>query len=271
MPPLLLTVPEAAALAAVSRSQAYSLVRARIWPSVVVGSTLKVPFHDLKAWIAAHTVGPRGDTWIHDTDEEGGLPDLPALLPEGPETDRFMGSGRRACTPIRKWLAMSLEQRGAWITLMTIASNLQPRWRFESRDHAVLILRRDGALAPEKLVDDLINLRLFDEVTGEEVVVHDYQDWQRYPSDTPEARTERSRRSRSRHRGDPSSEGRATTRNEEERETSGQQRAGNELKRQEEKKKRYGMNETYEPDPAVERGPSEGQTVLAPTMLARPP
>lgn len=56
---LLLTVAEAAEIAAVSRSQAYALIKSGIWPSVVVGSTLKVPVDELKEWINSQIIRRR--------------------------------------------------------------------------------------------------------------------------------------------------------------------------------------------------------------------
>lgn len=52
---LALTVEEAAAQLAVSRSQAYALVRAGTIPSVKVGNSIRVPRRALEAWIDEQT------------------------------------------------------------------------------------------------------------------------------------------------------------------------------------------------------------------------
>jgi hypothetical protein len=101
-------------------------------------------------------------------------------------------------------MRLSMEQRGAWISLGTVACALHPRGEFESREHAELLLRREGATDPAPLVEALIACHLLDELEDGRLVFHNWDRWQRKPSDMPEARTERSRRHR---------EGRATPRN----------------------------------------------------------
>lgn len=48
---LLLRVAEAAEIAGISRSLAYRLVQDGTWPSVRVGSSIRVPVAALKKWI----------------------------------------------------------------------------------------------------------------------------------------------------------------------------------------------------------------------------
>ncbi|MDP9372883.1 MAG: helix-turn-helix domain-containing protein [Chloroflexota bacterium] len=51
MEKLLLRVAEAAEIASVSRTKAYELIAAGSWPSVRVGTALRVPLADLKTWV----------------------------------------------------------------------------------------------------------------------------------------------------------------------------------------------------------------------------
>ena len=55
MEKLLLRVAEAAELASVSRSMAYELIARGQWPSVRVGSALRVPLAELRRWVEAQT------------------------------------------------------------------------------------------------------------------------------------------------------------------------------------------------------------------------
>ena len=68
---LLLKVVEAAALAAVSKSQAYVYVRSGEWPSVRVGSHIRVVYAGLVEWIERQT-----DLWkvapLIDGEDEAG-------------------------------------------------------------------------------------------------------------------------------------------------------------------------------------------------------
>ena len=73
-----------------------------------------------------------------------------------------------------KWLALSLEERGAWITLMTIASALEPAWCFQGAEHAGMLLGREGAENAQALLDRLIEVRLLDVTDDGALVVHDY-------------------------------------------------------------------------------------------------
>jgi len=48
---LLLTVAHAAEAAEISRSKAYELVRSGEWPSIRIGSAIRVPIESLHLWI----------------------------------------------------------------------------------------------------------------------------------------------------------------------------------------------------------------------------
>jgi excisionase family DNA binding protein len=48
---LAVTVSEAAALVAVSRSSGYALVASGEWPSIMVGRSIRVPVEALRAWV----------------------------------------------------------------------------------------------------------------------------------------------------------------------------------------------------------------------------
>jgi hypothetical protein len=96
-----------------------------------------------------------------------------------------------------KFISLSMEARGAWLTLLLYASSMEPeRWRFRSRDHAALLLKHHGANDPAGSVATLIEAGLLNELAGGGLEIHDHADWQRYLSDTPEGRAERQRRSR---------------------------------------------------------------------------
>lgn len=96
-----------------------------------------------------------------------------------------------------KWLVLSMEARGGWVTLMALASAMEPPGRFGSLDHAVRLLAREGAEKPEELLARLIECRLVDRLDNGSIELHDWADWQaRYPSDEPQATRERQRRSR---------------------------------------------------------------------------
>ncbi len=57
MEKLLLRVAEAAELASVSRTKAYELLACGEWPSVRVGTAVRVPLAGLRAWVEAQTAG----------------------------------------------------------------------------------------------------------------------------------------------------------------------------------------------------------------------
>jgi len=48
---LLLKVKEAADAASISRSKAYELVRAGVWPSLKIGAAVRIPLSGLRTWI----------------------------------------------------------------------------------------------------------------------------------------------------------------------------------------------------------------------------
>lgn len=98
-----------------------------------------------------------------------------------------------------KWLALPIELRGAWITLICYASTFEPeRWRFRDRQHAALLLRRDGVPDAEDVIEALIKAGWLDELQDGGLETHDHADWQRYPSDMPDQSAHRKRLSRSR-------------------------------------------------------------------------
>ncbi len=66
MEKLLLRVTEAAELAAVSRTTAYELIAAGQWPTVRIGSAVRVPLAGLRAWVEAQTMA--GATKEQDPD-----------------------------------------------------------------------------------------------------------------------------------------------------------------------------------------------------------
>lgn len=100
-----------------------------------------------------------------------------------------------------KWIAMTLEQRGAWISMLTLASCLEPPWTaFRGRDHLTQLLTREGASDPLPLIDRFVELTLLDELADGGLAIHDIAVWQpKYPSDEPAATRERKRRSRLMH------------------------------------------------------------------------
>jgi hypothetical protein len=96
-----------------------------------------------------------------------------------------------------KWLALTMEERGAWITVMANASAMEPPWTFRDIAHVTALLRREGAAEAESLIGRLIEERLLDVCGDSQIEIHDYDQWQVvYPSDRPEATRERKQRSR---------------------------------------------------------------------------
>ena len=61
MEKLLLRVTEAAELASVGRTTAYELIAKGIWPSVRVGSAVRVPLAGLRAWVEAQAQAQQTD------------------------------------------------------------------------------------------------------------------------------------------------------------------------------------------------------------------
>lgn len=102
----------------------------------------------------------------------------------------------------RKWIGLPPIERGAWISLMTIAHSGEPRWRLGDRETVEKLLQREGFADPGGVLDRLIAARLVDE-TGEMLAMHDAADWQRKPSDAPDAVTTRVREHRRRKREAP--------------------------------------------------------------------
>lgn len=86
----------------------------------------------------------------------------------------------------RKWLALGPIERGAWISLMLIGHTGEPRWQLGDRETVILLLRRDGFEDPGPVLDRLLAVQVLDEFDGL-IGIHDADDWQRKPSDAPEA------------------------------------------------------------------------------------
>lgn len=99
-----------------------------------------------------------------------------------------------------KWLGLSLEQRGAWVSLLLLSYGQEARGEYRSRGSVELLLKREGAEEAAALIDALVKARLLD-VTETGIRFHDFFDWNaRFPSDEAEATRERKRRSRARSR-----------------------------------------------------------------------
>ena len=58
---LLLRVSEAAYLASVSRTTAYELIAAGIWPRVRIGTAVRVPLAGLRTWVEEQSKGAGSD------------------------------------------------------------------------------------------------------------------------------------------------------------------------------------------------------------------
>ena len=72
MEPMLLRVREAAEVAAVSRSHAYLLIKLGVWPSVRIGTAIRVPVDRLRAWIDSQAMPDDVMPGVYlDVDEEG--------------------------------------------------------------------------------------------------------------------------------------------------------------------------------------------------------
>lgn len=95
-------------------------------------------------------------------------------------------------------------ERGGWLTMLTIASCLEPAWApFEERRHLAQLLGREGVDEPEAFISRLIELRLLDELEDGRLLVHDSDVWQgrsRKPSDEADATRKRQQLSRERRR-----------------------------------------------------------------------
>jgi hypothetical protein len=102
-----------------------------------------------------------------------------------------------------KWLDLSMDERGAWISLLTIAAAAEERGTLRDRATAAALLQREMRQASRPaahLVDTLIELGLIDEdEDGGTISFHDFDEWQlriKKPSDWPEAIRERVERHR---------------------------------------------------------------------------
>jgi hypothetical protein len=100
----------------------------------------------------------------------------------------------------RRWIRLSMEERGAWISLAFFASSPEEPGALADRETAELLLRRDGATDPARLLDALLASGLVELVEEESAVAFtEAIDWtQRAPSDEPAATRERKRRERRR-------------------------------------------------------------------------
>jgi hypothetical protein len=92
-----------------------------------------------------------------------------------------------------KWLRLSLEERGAWVTLLTIAAGGADRGSLRDRATAEALLRRDTGQtvdAARELVSTLIAAEWIDEDPDSgRLTFHDFDLWQlrvKKPSDWPE-------------------------------------------------------------------------------------
>ena len=97
-----------------------------------------------------------------------------------------------------KWLGLSMAERGAWATLILVASTGRPRFRIRDRATATLLLARDGAADPERLLDRLVGAQLIDDLDDQGLEFHDWMDWQLSASQRPDATRARKREQRSR-------------------------------------------------------------------------
>jgi hypothetical protein len=99
---------------------------------------------------------------------------------------------KQAIATNRKWMGLTMDERGAWISLMAIAAANFPRGTLPDRDTAVALLERDGAPNAAELANSLIAKGWIDE--DGVLTMHDFEDEQlsiRKPSDRPEAVRER--------------------------------------------------------------------------------
>jgi len=98
----------------------------------------------------------------------------------------------------RRWLMLGMVERGAWISLAIIASTTGGS--ITDRDTAELLLRREGTVDPEAILDRLIAAG-FVAVDSDRLTFPVGVDWiARPPSAEPERVNERVRRHRSTHK-----------------------------------------------------------------------
>lgn len=101
----------------------------------------------------------------------------------------------------RRWLRLSIEQRGAWITLALFASSPEEPGSLADRDTAELLLIREGVADPGPLLEALAAREMIEFATDGSIEFPVGIDWTaRAPSAEPEATRERKRRSRIRQR-----------------------------------------------------------------------
>ena len=98
----------------------------------------------------------------------------------------------------RKFYSLTPAERGAWITIMLLASAQKPPGRFADKETLVGLLAREGFDGSADYVSRLVSVALLDE-WGPGIAIHDWDDHQpryRYPSDYPEQTRSRKQRSR---------------------------------------------------------------------------
>jgi hypothetical protein len=101
----------------------------------------------------------------------------------------------------RKFVSLTFEGRGGLLTLMLIGHAAKPGWLLGDRETVELLLRREGCSDAAGVLDELLQRGWLDEEEGE-LWLHDADDWQRKPSDHPEAVKRRVRAHRARKRGE---------------------------------------------------------------------
>ncbi|MBA2634296.1 MAG: hypothetical protein H0U86_15080 [Chloroflexi bacterium] len=102
------------------------------------------------------------------------------------------------------WLTLTLEQRGAWVSLANHASASEPHGTIVDRRTAELLLRREGAADPVALLDALMKSEIVIVDEAGAIVFGVGTDWtMRKPSDEPERIRERVQQHRDRKRADP--------------------------------------------------------------------
>jgi len=112
----------------------------------------------------------------------------------------------------RRWLMLGMVERGAWISLAIIASTTGGS--ITDRDTAEFLLRREGTVDPDAILDRLIAAGFVEVDDADRVTFPVGVDWiARPPSAEPERVNERVRRHRSTHKETPPA-ATETTRNE---------------------------------------------------------
>jgi hypothetical protein len=114
----------------------------------------------------------------------------------------------------RKWMALPMNLRGAWVTLLTIAAGSTPRGRIRDRATAEALIAREISTQgddadPDFYVGELIDRGWIDEADDRTLTFHDFDEWQlaiRKDSDRPERikqRVDRHRRQKLENLPDP--------------------------------------------------------------------